>query len=411
MSPVRRSILLPSLVVVAACAPAQKATAPAATPFANQRAAGTAMNAPPPNAPPSAKRCGYSVRRVSAAGRGAMRPQLAAVADAFAVAWEETTDHRGIRVQTFAPDGQPLGTSIEVADVARAAAEPRLAASSAGDGFAVFWSATHGDASSALSGRRIDRTGKPKSDATTVVVAPGARALDAAPTDNGYALAWWNWSGQPHQLAVTFVDKDGRAVGKPLAVTRTPSPDPTVDIAPGASLGRRAQTVLAWDETVGDAEHVVIGDLGRDRLEGRTDLGPGETPRFGAKLVVFERPAETSIWAAALDGATPPQRITDGHVPAAAARGPRSTALCYLRDTDPSEQAHVDELVCGDLVDGKVADATRIAVAPRGIFGVQVATVGGHIGVAWQTQEEDDTTVSFAALTCPEASAAAPAPK
>jgi hypothetical protein len=397
MSPVRRSILVSSLVVVAACAPAQKATAPAATPTADRQAAGTAMNAPPSSAPPSAKRCGYSVRRVSAAGRGAMRPQLAAVADAFAVAWEETTDHRGIRVQTFALDGQPLGTSIEVADVARAAAEPRIAANSAGDGFAVFWSSTHGDA-------------KPKSDATSVVVAPGARALDAAPTDNGYAVAWWNWSGQPHQLAVTFVDKDGRPGGKPLAVTRAPSPDPTVDIAPGASLGRRAATVLAWDETIGDAEHVVIGDLGRDRLEGRTDLGPGETPRFGANLVVFERPSETSIWAAALDRATPPQRITDGHVPAAAARGPHTTALCYLRDTDPSEQAHVDELVCGDLVDGTVADATRIAVAPRGIFGVQVATVGGHIGVAWQTQEEDDTTVSFAALTCPEASAAAKAP-
>src|SRR6185312_15787312 len=97
---VRRSILVSSLVV-AACAPAQKATAPAATPTANSQTAGAAMNAPPANAPPSPKRCGYSVRRVSAAGRGAMRPQLAAVADAFAVAWEETTDHRGIRVQTF----------------------------------------------------------------------------------------------------------------------------------------------------------------------------------------------------------------------------------------------------------------------------------------------------------------------
>jgi len=410
MSPVRRSILVSSLVV-AACAPAQKATAPAATPTANSQTAGAAMTAPPANAPPSPKRCGYSVRRVSAAGRGAMRPQLAAVADAFAVAWEETTDHRGIRVQTFGLDGQPLGTSIEVADVARAAAEPRLAANAAGDGFAVFWSATHGDASSALNVRRIDRAGKPKSDATPIVVAPGARALDAAATDNGYALAWWNWSGQPHQLAVTFADKDGRPVGKPLAVTRTPSPDPTVDIAPGASLGRRASTVLAWDETVGDGEHIVIGDLGRDRLEGRTDLGPGETPRFGANLVIFERPSEASIWAAALDGATPPQRITDGHVPAAAPRGARTTALCYLRDTDPSDRAHVDELVCGDLVDGKISDATRIAVAPRGMFGVQVATIGSHVGVAWQTQEDDDTTVSFAALTCPEASAAAKAPQ
>jgi hypothetical protein len=135
MSPVRRSILALSLVV-AACAPAQKATAPAAAPTAG--AAHEPATVVPASAPRSAKRCGYSVRRVSAAGRGAMRPQLTALGDAFAVAWEETTDHRGIRVQTFSLDGQPLGTSIEVADVARAAAEPRLAANPAGDGFAIF---------------------------------------------------------------------------------------------------------------------------------------------------------------------------------------------------------------------------------------------------------------------------------
>jgi hypothetical protein len=360
-----------------------------------------------PSASPSAKRCGYSVRRISAAGRGAMRPQLAAGADAFAVAWEETTDHRSIRVQTFGLDAQPLGSSIEVTDVGRAAAEPRLAVNS--DGFAVFWSAAHGDATTALTMRRIDRAGKPKSDPIAIVVAPGARALDAAARpDGGYAVAWWNWSGQPHQLAVSFADKDGRAVGKPLPVTRAPSPDPTVDLAPGAALGRHAQTILAWDETAADGEHIVVGDLGRDRLEGRTDLGRGETPRFGAGVVVFERPSESSIWSAPLAGGAP-VRVTDGHVPAAAPRNGGSTALCYLRDTDPSQEAHVDELMCGTLLpSGKVVDETRIAVAPRGIFGLQVATSGGHIGVAWQTQEEDDTTVSFAALTCAEIAAASP---
>lgn len=413
MSPVRllnRAQFLAPFFVIAACAPAQKATAPAAAPSANSEA--VAADAPPPaSAPPTAKRCGYSVRRVSAAGRGAMRPQLAAVADAFAVAWEETTDHRSIRVQTFAPDASPLGTSIEVADVARAAAEPRLAANSAGDGFAVFWSATHGDASAALEMRRIDRAGRPKSDALPVVVAPGARALDAVALDSGYAVAWWNWSNTPHQLAVTFVDKEGRPVGKPLPVTRAPSPDPTVDIAPGAALGKKSTAVLAWDETIGDAEHIVIGDLARDSLQGRADLGPGETPRFGGGVVVFERPSEASIWMGRV-GVGAPMRVTDGHVPAAASRAPLVTALCYLRDTDPSEQGHVDELVCGTLLPtGTIVDQTRIAVGPRGLFGLQVATSGSHIGVTWQTQEEDDTTVSFAALTCPEVAAAAQAPK
>ena len=55
-------------------------------------------------------------------------------------------------------------------------------------------------------------------------------------------------------------------------------------------------------------------------------------------------------------------------------------------------------------------DGTRIAVAPRGIFSLQVATSGGRIGVAWESQEEDDSGVSFASLTCPDA-AAAKAPK
>jgi hypothetical protein len=88
-------------------------------------------------------------------------------------------------------------------------------------------------------------------------------------------------------------------------------------------------------------------------------------------------------------------------VPAAAPRGPRATALCYLRDTDPSDEQHLDELSCGDLVDGKLVDMTRIALAPRGIFAVSLAVGGGRFGVAWQSQEEDDTGVSFAAVTCP----------
>src|SRR5207302_3229253 len=121
--------------------------------------------------------------------------------------------------------------------------------------------------------RRIDRAGKPKSDIIPVVVAPGARALDVAATDNGYALAWWNWSGTPHQLAVSFVDKEGHAVGKPLPITRAPSPDPTVDVTRGATVGRRAPAVMTWDETIDELEHVLVADIGRQRLDGRVDPG------------------------------------------------------------------------------------------------------------------------------------------
>jgi len=422
MSPVRRSILascsfLSSLFgacLLVACAPAQKATAPAVT--ATVASAGPSL--PSSGAPaaaaapaiiPSGQHCGFSVRRISAYGRGGMRPQIAAGAGAFAVAWEETTDHRSIRVATFAPDAQPLGGSVEVADVAHAAAEPRVTANPDGDGFAVFWSISTGDGGAALDLRRIDRFGRPKSDAVPVVVAPGARALAATPLDGGYALAWWNWSGTPHQLAVSFLDKEGRAGGKPLPVTRAPSPDPTVDIAGGAAVGGRAATLIAWDETIDGVDHVILGELGKERLQGRVDLGAGVTPRLGAGIVVFERPAETAIMSVPLAGGTP-TRIVDGHVPAAAPRGNGVTALCYLRDTDPSVEGHVDELICGDLVDGKIVDPTRIAVEPRGIFGLEVAAAAnGRIGVAWQSQNEDDTGVSFAALSCPAVAAAAKA--
>jgi hypothetical protein len=413
MPRVNRSFILVA-ALASACGPAPTRSTAPTTPSASASASSSASlssssssSSPAGGAPVAAggapgrntPQCSYSVRRVSAWGRGGMRPQIAASADAFVVAWEETTDHRSVRVQTFATDAQPLGPSIEVADLQRAGASPRVAPGPEGDGFVVFWATASGD-SSAVVMRKIDRTGKPKSDVIPVVVAPGVRPLDAQPTDKGYAVAWWNWSGTPHQLAVSYLDKDGRAVGRPWPITRAPSPDPTVDLASGATLGHKAQTVIAWDETVDDAEHVMVGDLGAQRLEGRIDLGPGETPRLGSGIIVWERPKETAIWWAPLSGGGAPQKLVDGHVPAAAAHG-KATALCYLRDTDPSDEAHIDELSCGTLVDGKIADGTRIAVAPRGIFALATVSTGGHIGVAWQTQEDGDTGISFAALSCP----------
>ncbi|MDB4969853.1 MAG: hypothetical protein JWN44_5542 [Myxococcales bacterium] len=381
---------------LAACGPAQK-------------------QAPPPGQPkPVAKaapRCTYAVRRLSAYGKGGARPQIAASSDAFIVAWEETADHRAVRVETFGANAEPLGPTVDVGDVTSAVAEPRVAAfANPADGFAVFWSTEQADTST-IAMRRVDRTGKPRTDVIPVVVAPGARALDAVGSEAGMALAWWNWSGTPHQLAVSFFDKEGHSLGRPVTVTRAPAPDPTVDIVQGTTLRHRAVTVVAWDETVDQREHVVVGDLGVARLEGRVDLGLGETPRMGNGVLVWERAHEQAIYTAPLGGGEP-KRLVEGHLPAAAPRGPRATAICFLRDTDPTETEHIDELSCGDLVDGKVSDLTRVAVAARGIFSLQLA-VGpqGRIGVAWQSQEEDDTAISFAAVTCPDVAAAAIAPK
>ncbi len=410
MSPVRCPFILVA-ALACACGPAQ--THPASTRTNVVASRGPVHVAPPPPTRTRAalRRCSYSVRRVSASGRGGMRPQIAANGDTFAVAWEETADHRGVRVQTFTADAQPLGTAIEIADLARPGASPRVAASPDGDGFAVFWSTEQGD-SSTLAMRRIDRAGKPRSDVVSVLSLPGIRPLDATPSDKGYAVAWWNWSGTPHQLAVSFVDKDGRALGRPLAITRAPSPDPTVDIALGGPLGKSAQTVIAWDETIDDAEHVFVGDVGKERLEGRVDLGIGETPRMGTGILVWERARETAIMMAPLAGGSAPVRIADGHVPAAAPHG-KNTALCYLHDIDPSDERRVDELFCGTLVDGRLVDGTRIATAPRGIYALSVVSMAEHggdrIGAVWQTQDPDDTAVSFASLSCPGGGAGAQA--
>ncbi len=408
MSSVRRSLLL--FCLLAACAPAHKSPPPPVAPTehaaspapSSARASSTGgtgafvIDSPP---------CAHVVRRLSAFGRGALRPQIAATTDAFAVAWEETTDHRSIRVQTFSPDARPLGSSIEVADLARAAASPRLAAAAGNDGFAIFWSSEQ-DSATALLMRRFDRAGKPMSDAIPVVLAPGARALAALAVEGGYALAWWNWSGTPHQISVTFVGNDGRVAGKALVLSRAPTPDPTVDLARGPALGEGALPMIAWDELAADGEHVFVAQLFRDHLEHRRDLGPGDGPHIGGGSLVWQR-TDATIWDASLGG-SPEMRVTDGHLPAAAPRRLGVSAFCYLRDTDPSESAHVDELLCGNLAPPMLLNPTRIAVDPRGIFGLGVAAIGERTGVAWETQQDDDTGISFAVVTCPGVAVATP---
>jgi hypothetical protein len=384
---VHRSSIGLLILMLGGCGPSQKPSSTAAK----------RVTAAPSSSGPA---CRSTVRRVSAPGRGALHPQIGAAADAFAVAWEESRDHRVVQLQSFGSDAQPLGPAVAAG--ARDGAEPRVAPFGDG-GFAVFWSTDHQDRD-AIVMRRFDRAGKPVADAVPAVVAPGARALSVAPVEGGFALAWWNWNGLPHQISVSYVDKQGRALGRPLPVTRAPSPDPTVDVWPGGAVGSKALGVIAWEEVVDGLEHIVVGDLGRDGLQGRVDRGAGETPELGHQLVVFERSVEQRIYAVRTDGTV--VSVDEGHVPAAAPRGPDASALCFLRDTDPSEEVHIDELWCGTLGPDRLRFATRVAIAPRGIFALQLAVAGSRVGVVWQTQEDDDTAVFVASLSCPDGAAA-----
>lgn len=124
--------------------------------------------------------------------------------------------------------------------------------------------------------------------------------------------------------------------------------------------------------------------------------------------MIFERPAESAIYSAPIPTSpgesSSATRLSDGHTPAAARRGD-GTALCFIRDTT-LDDGHADELWCGDLVDGKLPDATKVALAPRGVMALQLAGGASQFAVAYQTQEEDDTSISFAALSCPDLGAA-----
>ena len=75
----------------------------------------------------------------------------------------------------------------------------------------------------------------------------------------------------PHQISVSYVDKQGRALGRPLPVTRAPSPDPTVDVWPGGAVGSKALGVIAWEEVVDGLEVLVAqGAASLERWTGRT---------------------------------------------------------------------------------------------------------------------------------------------
>jgi hypothetical protein len=392
----RSSVLILALASVCACAPA---TQPGPL-VAGTRSARVEPSSARAAAARAAASCSVKVRRLSVPGAGAARPQVAAGADAFAVAWEETSDHRAVRVQTFDGDARPLGPSLEVADRAHSAGEPRVVAD--GSGFLVLWT-VEADDSSIINVRHLDRGGKPVGDIVPLVTVPGARALAAVPLGDDYAVAWWNWSGQPHVVTVRYFDHQERPLGKPLVVSREPSPDPTVDLL-GVGHGN---ATIAWEEMLGGEQHVFTGTLTRTELVGRRDLGAGETPELAGDRLVWELPAEAAIYAAPVKGGVP-ARLSDGHTPAAATRPDGKGALCFVRDTS-LEEGRADELWCGDLANGALATPTQVALAPRGILNLQTAASKLRLAAAWQAQEDDDSSVSLATFSCRDGGGSGPA--
>ena len=382
----RSSLLLLNLTFTAAwlsgCTPAVAPGPLVTTPRASHAPAATAA---------TEDACRAIVRRLSTAGSGAARPQIAGNDDAFAVAWEETTDHRGVRVQTFDDAARPLGPSSEVADVSRSGADPRVVAD--GAGFLVLWTVEEGD-SSVINVRHLDRAGKPTGDIVPLVTSPGARALAAASFGSDYAVAWWNWSGLPHVVSVRYFDHRDQPLGKPFVVSRAPSPDPTVDLAPRLD----GHALIGWEEMINGEQHVMTALLTRTALDGRRDLGAGETPELAGDRLIWELPADAGLYLASAAGGTA-LRFTDGHTPAATTRPDGRGALCFVRDTS-LEEGRADELWCGNLTDGRLTQATKLAMAPRGILTLQTAASKLRLAAAWQAQEDDDTSVSLATVSC-----------
>jgi hypothetical protein len=390
----RSFLLWMGLASLAACA-ASTPPGPLVKPSAKlDRASRAAANAA------AAPACRATVRRLSLPGAGAARPQVAVSGDAFAVAWEELTDHRAVRVQTFDGEARPLGPSLEVADRARSGAEPRVVAD--GSGFLVLWTVEEND-SSVIYLRHLDRAGRPAGDVVPLVTAPGARALAAAPSGGDYAVAWWNWSGLPHVVTVRYFDHLERPLGKPLVVSRAPSPDPTVDLLPVGD----GRATIAWEEMLDSEQHVFTGTLTRTELQERRDLGAGETPELAGDRLIWELPADGAIYTAPVAGGAP-ARLTNGHTPAAATRPDGRSALCFVRDTS-LEAGRADELWCGDFSNGDIATPIQVALAARGILTLQTAASKTRLAAAWQAQEDDDSSVSFATVSCRDGAAASPA--
>jgi hypothetical protein len=341
--------------------------------------------------PPSEDGCVVKTRRVSPSSRGGVRPHvLPAVAGGFAVVWEESDESsRGIHFQALDAQAAPAGPAVEVADLTRGGAMPRLVQD--GDGYTVLWAEDDKDNTSLLF-RRIDARGKPRGDVMTVLKTPNVRVLAATRTKNGFAVAWWTWSTQPPELAVSFLDDGGKPRSAPVPLTRGTLIEPAVDFTPGdgADVLR-----VAWVEPLEGADHVFTGTLAPDKPQviARTDLGEGNLPSFAGSGLILARLGDTSVWRTPFR-APAPVRLTDGQSPDA-----WGNALCLFRPAHGQELLS-DELRCLTVEGDRVLRDRRVTTAPGGVLTLALAVSGQTVGVVYQTEEPETMAVSLATLTC-----------
>jgi hypothetical protein len=341
---------------------------------------------PAPEGPPG---CLLHERRLSAEGRAGTRPDVAYNRGAFAAVWEDAdAEHTGVRFQALDANAAPLGASVEVADIDKGGADPRVIAD--GDGFLVSWTV----ASSRIDVRRVDRLGKPRGDVMTAVSAPSARALAMAPFAGGMALVWWTWVSSPPLQAVTFLDGEGRPRGQPVELSHTPLVSPMADLLPAGEVLQ-----VAWEEQRDGVSHVVAGRLTPAGLSHRVDFGPGDSPSLTQKGAVFAHLDDASIWWSPLDAAKP-ERFTDGQYPDARPLGTDKGVLCVVRLAE-TEEGSVDELDCLTLHHGEPLRDDKVAAAPRGLRAQAVAPGAEAFGVVYQTDEPDAQAVHLVTAKCP----------
>ncbi|HEY7958315.1 MAG TPA: hypothetical protein VII38_23610 [Polyangia bacterium] len=386
-----RASVLFGLILVG-CGPAVGSSVRKPSPVPGAAAAGERPIATPA-APPG---CKVALRTVSLPGRGGARPSLAQASGAYAVVWEETAeDHRGVHFQALDGEARPLGPSVEVADLERGGAEPKVVAD--GDGFAIVWTIDEPD-TSLIAFRRVDAHGRPRGDVITAVSSPHARALALAKVEGGFALGWWSWSGTPPSENLTWLDADGRPHGRAVRVSTGLLVDPEMDLraVEGAGDKHNPEVRAAWIEAVNGDDHVLDGVISRTAVSGKVDLGPGDRPALVSGGVLFANPTDASVWLAPVDGAQPPERVTDGQMPAAA-----DSRLCLYRTVTEQQRAN-DELHCMGLDGARPVDPVRVAVAPGGVLTLALAAPesSSGFGVVFQTEAGDTMKVVFAAVEC-----------
>jgi hypothetical protein len=366
---------------------------------------------PEPAAPPP---CAVQTRRLSSTGRDAVKPSVAVLgttARRYGVVWEQSDEsHRGIRFQALDDEARPLAPPVEIADLERGGAEPRVTADACADaspgpcdGFAVTWTVDQAE-TSVIAFRRFDARGRPRGEGVPAVSATGARALAVAPAPcgppglacpGGFALVWWTWVGSPPVQRLSWLDGDGHPRGAAVELSRTALVAPAADLRIDAKGAMRA----AWQAEVGGVQHVLWGRIARDAAPERVDVGRGDSPSLVGSGIVFAHLDDGSVWYAPF--ASPaPVRFSDGQAPDAAVMAPGHSVVCVARTVITDDES-VDELDCLRLDHGQPVRDDAVAHAPRGLGGLQVAAWEHGYGVAYESKEPDAQAVSLAVAKCP----------